>query len=85
MIWVFLKIKESISRRQEKHDVNVIYLISHALVETGNGKSNLAKGIKDNGKHYYNFFGIGASDEAAVQTGSSFAKQQKWDSPEKSN
>ncbi|MDT4051811.1 N-acetylglucosaminidase [Staphylococcus arlettae] len=68
---------------QEKHDVNVIYLISHALVETGNGKSNLAKGIKDKGKHYYNFFGIGAFDEAAVQTGSSFAKQQKWDSPEK--
>ncbi len=32
---------------QEKYEVNVIYLVSHALVETGNGKSELAKGIKD--------------------------------------
>ncbi|HGZ4361900.1 TPA: N-acetylglucosaminidase [Staphylococcus aureus] len=36
---------------QEKYEVNVIYLVSHALVETGNGKSELAKGIKD-GKSY---------------------------------
>ncbi len=42
---------------QEKYEVNVIYL-SHALVETGNGKSELAKGIKDGKKRYYNFFGI---------------------------
>lgn len=40
---------------QEKYEVNVIYLVSHALVETGNGKSELAKGIKDGKKRYYNF------------------------------
>ncbi|TGQ03570.1 hypothetical protein EN860_035075, partial [Mesorhizobium sp. M00.F.Ca.ET.217.01.1.1] len=34
-------------KAQEKYDVNVLYLVSHALVETGNGKSELAKGIKD--------------------------------------
>lgn len=45
---------------QEKYEVNVIYLVSHALVETGNGKSELAKGIKDGKKRYYNFFGIGS-------------------------
>src|SRR5699024_11463990 len=64
-------------------DLNVLYLISHALVETGNGKSELAKGIEDNGKKYYNFFGIGAFDENAVHTGSSFAKKQAWTSPDK--
>ncbi|HLR69334.1 MAG TPA: peptidoglycan-binding protein, partial [Virgibacillus sp.] len=29
-----------------RHSVNEIYLISHALLETGNGSSNLANGIK---------------------------------------
>ena len=37
-------------KAQEKYDVNVLYLISHALVETGHGRSELAKGIKDDGK-----------------------------------
>lgn len=43
------------SRSSRKYEVNVIYLVSHALVETGNGKSELAKGIKDGKKRYYNF------------------------------
>lgn len=68
---------------QDKYDVNVIYLISHALVETGNGKSELAQGLKDDGKRYYNFFGIGAFDENALHHGSSYAKKEKWDSPDK--
>ncbi|MDW4260126.1 N-acetylglucosaminidase [Staphylococcus saprophyticus] len=68
---------------QDKYEVNVLYLVSHALVETGNGKSELAKGIEDDGKTYFNFYGIGAFDENAVHTGSSFAKKQKWTSPEK--
>ncbi|MCT6533083.1 glucosaminidase domain-containing protein, partial [Staphylococcus aureus] len=50
---------------QEKYEVNVIYLVSHALVETCNGKSELAKGIKDGKKRYYNFCGIGAFDSSA--------------------
>lgn len=68
---------------QDKYDVNVIYLISHALVETGNGKSSLARGLKDDGKRYYNFFGIGAFDENALHHGSSYAKKENWDSPDK--
>lgn len=56
--------------------MNVLYLVSHALVETGNGKSELAKGIEDDGKTYFNFYGIGAFDENAVHTGSSFAKNK---------
>ena len=41
---------KSFLKAQEKYDVNVLYLISHALVETGHGRSELAKGIKDDGK-----------------------------------
>jgi len=70
-------------KAQDKYEVNIIYLISHALVETGNGTSELAKGIKEGQQHYYNIFGIGAFDENAVHTGKSYAKQEKWTSPEK--
>ncbi|MCG7338234.1 N-acetylglucosaminidase [Staphylococcus sp. ACRSN] len=72
---------KSFLKAQEKYDVNVLYLISHALVETGHGRSELAQGIKDDGKKYYNFFGIGAFDENAVHTGSSYAKKQSWTTP----
>ena len=68
---------------QDKYEVNIIYLISHALVETGNGKSELAKGVKDGSHRYYNFYGIGAFDENAVHTGKSYAKQQSWTTPSK--
>ncbi|MBV2698063.1 N-acetylglucosaminidase [Staphylococcus aureus] len=64
-------------------EVNVIYLVSHALVETGNGKSELAKGIKDGKKRYYNFFGIGAFDSSAVRSGKSYAEKEQWTSPDK--
>lgn len=70
-------------KAQDEYEVNVLYLVSHALVETGNGQSDLAKGIEDDGEYYYNFYGIGAFDEDAIHTGSSFAKKQKWTSPEK--
>jgi len=69
---------------QEKYDVNVIYLMSHAFIETGNGNSELASGVKmSNGKKFYNFYGIGAFDQDAVETGSSYARKKGWTSPEK--
>ncbi|ALN77150.1 MULTISPECIES: N-acetylglucosaminidase [Staphylococcus] len=68
---------------QQETDVNVIYLVSHALIETGEGQSELANGIKHKGKRYYNFFGIGAFDSDAVATGKSYAVREKWTSPEK--
>ena len=68
---------------QEKYEVNIIYLISHAIVETGNGDSELAHGIKDGKHNYYNFYGIGAFDENAVHTGKSYAKKESWTSPRK--
>lgn len=70
-------------KAQDEYGVNVIYLISHALVETGHGQSELAKGIKYKGKTYYNFYGIGAFDEDAMKHGHSYAKKQKWTTPEK--
>ncbi|MCG3399420.1 N-acetylglucosaminidase [Staphylococcus massiliensis] len=70
-------------KAQEKYQVNVIYLISHALHETGNGHSKLANGIKVDGKTYYNFFGIGAFDANALKTGSSYSKKAEWTSVDK--
>ena len=34
----------SFSQAAKKYGINEIYLISHALIETGNGTSDLAKG-----------------------------------------
>ncbi|MGV3041838.1 N-acetylglucosaminidase [Staphylococcus rostri] len=68
---------------QERYDVNVIYLVSHAQLETAQGQSELAKGIKKGDKRYYNFFGIGAFDRDAVKTGTSYATKANWTSPEK--
>ncbi|TDM04618.1 N-acetylglucosaminidase [Macrococcus carouselicus] len=78
-------------RAAGESDINEIYLISHAFLETGKGRSQLAKGVKVNdkgqldpkGKTYYNFFGVGAFDADALGEGARFAQQHKWDSPEK--
>lgn len=68
---------------EQEFKVNAVYLIAHAMIETGNGKSELAKGIEVEDKKYYNFFGIGAFDHAAVKEGSSFAKKGDWSSVQK--
>ena len=62
----------------KKYNINELYLISHALHETGNGTSNLAKGIKVNGKPVYNVYGVGALDGKADETGSQYAYEQEW-------
>ena len=72
--------------------INEIYLISHALLETGNGTSQLANGgnIDKNGKvdlnsktKYYNMFGVGAIDKNALYGGIKYAQQAGWNTPEK--
>ena len=45
-----------IKAAKEKH-VNEVYLISHALLETGSAKSELSSGVEIDGKKYYNFLG----------------------------
>ncbi|MEN2466412.1 peptidoglycan-binding protein [Ornithinibacillus sp. JPR2-1] len=60
-------------------DINEIYLVSHALLETGRGKSPLSTGeIKHNGKPVYNFFGIGAFDGCAKDCGTQRAIAEEW-------
>lgn len=79
------------SKASKKEHVNEIYLISHAMLETGKGKSELARGVKlnkkgmrdANGKKYYNFFGIGAYDSDPINGGAVYAFKHGWDSPEK--
>jgi len=71
-------------------NVNEIYLLAHALLETGNGTSQLANGVlvdKVDGKSVeprivYNMFGIGAYDGAALKAGSEYAYKQGWFTPE---
>lgn len=42
-------------KAQDKYHVNIIYLMNHAIIETANGQSELANGIKENNHKYYNF------------------------------
>lgn len=70
-------------------NINVAYLVSHAILETGNGNSLLANGgLKDsdgnyvNGQPVYNFFGIGAIDEDANYYGTKSAYDNGWFTPE---
>lgn len=73
---------EFIKAAKDKH-VNEVYLISHALLETGSAKSELSSGVEIDGKKYYNFFGVGALDENPIKTGSEYAKKHGWDTPQK--
>ncbi|UXR78925.1 GW dipeptide domain-containing protein [Staphylococcus sp. IVB6227] len=75
------------------HNINEIYLISHALLETGHGTSKLSNGgyvnrqnqiVKNPSKKYYNMFGIGAYDHDAVRSGFKTAQNYGWDSVRKS-
>jgi mannosyl-glycoprotein endo-beta-N-acetylglucosaminidase len=59
-------------------NIDVAYLVSHSLLETGNGTSNLAKGIDVNSVKVYNMFGIGAVDAAAEKGGSETAYKNGW-------
>lgn len=63
-------------------NVSQPYAVSHALLETGNGSSTLAKGVEYNGKKVYNFFGIGAIDSDPINKGAEMAYNQGWFSPE---
>jgi mannosyl-glycoprotein endo-beta-N-acetylglucosaminidase len=65
-----------------KYGVNEIYLISHALLETGNGTSKLAKGVVINGKTVYNMYGIGAYDSDPLNSGAQYAYNEGWFTPE---
>jgi beta-N-acetylglucosaminidase len=68
------------------NNINPIYLISHAILETGSGTSALSKGIEVSSvdgidvppKVVYNLFGIGAFDSNPNKYGSEYAYKQGW-------
>ncbi|UNB45550.1 glucosaminidase domain-containing protein [Staphylococcus coagulans] len=62
----------------KKYNLNEIYLIAHALLESGNGKSNFASGASG----VYNYFGIGAFDNNP-NNAIPFARRHGWTSPAK--
>lgn len=74
----------------EKYNVNPIYLMCHARLETGNGTSKLSTGVlvdTVDGKSVtprvvYNMFGIGADDNDTVRLGAEMAYKQGWFTPE---
>jgi mannosyl-glycoprotein endo-beta-N-acetylglucosaminidase len=81
-----------------KYGLNEVYLISHAMLETGNGTSTLASGVpikvnngvvtivdpKNTKPDYtvYNMYGIGAKDSCALQCGVQTAYDKGWFTPE---
>ncbi|MCO4326165.1 glucosaminidase domain-containing protein [Staphylococcus agnetis] len=62
----------------KKYNINEIYLIAHALLESGNGRSYFASGSAG----VYNYFGIGAFDNNP-NNAIPFARSRGWTSPAK--
>ena len=74
----------------KKYNVNVMYLLSHARLETGNGTSTLSNGVlvtEVDGvpvepRVVYNMYGVGAIDSDPLRGGSEYAYKQGWFTPE---
>lgn len=64
------------------YNINEVYLLSHAGIESAWGCSNLAQGKISGYSGYYNFFGIAAYD-SNPGNGAAYAKDHGWDTPEK--
>ena len=60
--------------------ISEIYLTVHSVLESGNGKSQLASGTDFNGTTVYNLFGIGAYDSDPVNGGAKYAAEHGWTS-----
>lgn len=62
----------------KRYNLNEIYLIAHAFLESGYGKSNFASGRYG----IYNYFGIGAFD-SNPNNAINFARNHGWTTPSK--
>lgn len=71
----------------QKNNISPIYFISHSLLETNNGKSELASGVLvktvdgkpvEKPQIVYNIAGIKAYDSDPVKYGSEYAYKQGW-------
>ena len=65
------------------YNINEVYLVAHAAIESAWGCSPLSQGTIDGYEGYYNFYGIGAYDVDPYNGGAALAKQNGWDSVEK--
>lgn len=65
------------------YNVNEVYLLSHAILESGWGMSALSQGEVAGYEGYYNFYGIGAYDMDPDNMGAALAKSKGWDTPAK--
>ncbi|MBR0366655.1 MAG: Ig-like domain-containing protein [Clostridia bacterium] len=61
-----------------RYGLSELYLVTHAVLESGSGTSQLASGVEVNGTVVYNIFGIGAFDAGAVRYGSEYAYGMGW-------
>ncbi|GER67132.1 hypothetical protein BpJC4_16030 [Weizmannia acidilactici] len=73
---------ESFITAADLYGINEIYLIAHALLETGNGTSELAQGVQYKGRTVYNMYGICAYDDSPVESGAEYAYNAGWFTPE---
>ena len=61
-----------------KHNIDVVYLVAHSLLESGYGTSKLSQGVEVDGIKVYNLYGIGAVDSDAIGGGSRTAAYLGW-------
>lgn len=89
---VFYNQGNSFINAAKKYNIDLVYLVSHAMWETGYGKSILAQGQTitsykgqklPNTVTVYNFFGIGAIDKSANVSGAEASYSNGWTSIEK--
>lgn len=67
----------------KENNINEIYLMAHACLETGNGTSKLSTGVVYKGTVVYNMFGIKAVDSDPLGQGAAYAYKMGWTTPEK--
>lgn len=89
---VFYNKGQAFINAAQNYNIDLAYLVSHAMWETAYGKSKLAQGqtiTSFKGKplsrpvKVYNFFGIGAIDKSANVSGAEAAYSNGWTSIEK--
>ncbi|MEE1108207.1 MAG: glucosaminidase domain-containing protein [Macrococcus canis] len=80
------------AKAAQQFNINEVYLIAHAILETGHGSSRLANGLSINstntaltskGKKYFNMYGAKADDNNPEIGGIKYAKAQGWDNQSK--
>lgn len=74
---------EAIVSAAKKYNVNEVYLLAHAILESGWGTSALSQGAVKGYEGYYNFYGIGAYDRDPENGGAYLAKVNGWNTPAK--